>query len=158
MDTNIRQDAYDQIKYKIIHFHYLPGQKISEKKISSSLNLGRTPVREALIRIEREGLIEVIPQSGTYISIIDMQHASDGRFVRECVEPSIMLEAVVNMSQDNFHRLIDNMQEQEIAAENEDSDLFFDLDQAFHQEFYKAAKKESVWDWLQLTNVQVNHH
>lgn len=156
MDTNIRQDAYDQIKYKIIHFHYLPGQKISEKKISSSLNLGRTPVREALIRIEREGLIEVIPQSGTYISIIDMQHASDGRFVRECVEPSIMLEAVVNMSQDNFHRLIDNMQEQEIAAENEDSDLFFDLDQAFHQEFYKAAKKESVWDWLQLNNVQLN--
>lgn len=156
MDTNIRQDAYDQIKYKIIHFHYLPGQKISEKKISSSLNLGRTPVREALIRIEREGLIEVIPQSGTYVSIIDMQHASDGRFVRECVEPSIMLEAVVNMSQDNFHRLIDNMQEQEIAAENEDSDLFFDLDQAFHQEFYKAAKKESVWDWLQLNNVQLN--
>lgn len=32
MDTNIRQDAYDQIKYKIIHFHYLPGQKISEKR------------------------------------------------------------------------------------------------------------------------------
>ena len=72
MDTNIRDDAYNQIKYNIIHFHYLPQQKVSEKMISTSLKLGRTPVREAIIRIEREGLIEVIPQSGTYITTIDM--------------------------------------------------------------------------------------
>lgn len=156
MDTNISRNAYDQIKYKIIHFHYLPGQKVSEKMISESLNLGRTPVREALIRIEREGLIEVIPQSGTYVTIINMASAKNGRFVRECIEPKIMLEAMTKLTQEGLMHLLVNMQHQREAAQAEEPDHFFDLDQDFHHEFYKIANKNDVWNWLQLNNTQLN--
>ena len=131
MDTNIRRNAYDQIKYKIIHFHYLPGQKISEKMISESLNLGRTPVREALIRIEREGLIEVIPQSGTYVTIINMTSAKNGRFVRECIEPKIMLEAMTKLTQEGLMNLLVNMQHQREAAQAEEPDHFLILIKTF---------------------------
>lgn len=158
MDNNIQRSAYTQIKYKIIHFHYLPGQKISEKMISESLNIGRTPVREALIRIEREGLIEVIPQSGTYVTIINLTAAQNGRFVRECIEPKIMLEAMTKLSQEGLMHLIDNLRQQNKSAELSQPDHFFDLDQEFHQEFYKIAGKDKVWNWLQLNNIQLNRY
>lgn len=156
MDTNIRQDAYDQIKYNIVHFYYLPRQKVSEKSIAASLNLGRTPVREALIRIEREGLIEVVPQSGTYIATIDMNIAKEGRFVRECIEPQVMMEALAKHSSAQFETLRQNLNAQKKAAKADQTDLFFDLDQKFHQTFYQIADRSQIWDWLQLNNLQLN--
>ena len=156
MDTNIRQDAYDQIKYNIVHFHYRPRQKVSEKSIAASLNLGRTPVREALIRIEREGLIEVVPQSGTYIATIDMNIAKEGRFVRECIEPQVMMEALAKHSSAQFETLRQNLNAQKKAAKADQTDLFFDLDQKFHQTFYQIADRSQIWDWLQLNNLQLN--
>ncbi|MBU9790361.1 GntR family transcriptional regulator [Lentilactobacillus sp. TOM.63] len=156
MMDNMRSDAYHEIKYKIIHFDYIPGQKISEKTISQELGLGRTPVREAIIRIEREGLIEVIPQSGTYITRIDMADAKDARFVRECIEPKIMLSAAANISDESLATLRKNLSEQDKTASEINPDSFFDLDQDFHHEFYKVVNKEIVWDWLQINNTQLN--
>ncbi|MDC2829650.1 GntR family transcriptional regulator [Limosilactobacillus mucosae] len=156
MDTNIRQDAYDQIKYNIVHFHYLPRQKVSEKSIAASLQLGRTPVREALIRIEREGLIDVIPQSGTYIATIDIKTAKEGRFVRECIEPQVMMEALAKHSAAQFKNLQRNLNAQKKAAKSDQTDLFFDLDQEFHQTFYQIANRSQIWEWLQLNNLQLN--
>ena len=153
---NMRSDAYNEIKYKIIHFDYIPGQKISEKTISQELDLGRTPVREAIIRIEREGLIEVIPQSGTYITRIDMADAKDARFVRSHIEPSIMVDAAIKMTPEAKQALEDNLRSQAKTAMNNEPDNFFDLDQDFHHEFYKVVNKDTVWNWLQINNTQLN--
>lgn len=153
---NMRKDAYDQIKYRIIHFEYIPGQKISEKLISTELNLGRTPIREALIRIEREELIEVIPQSGTYITKIDLQEAEDGRFVRESIEPRIMLQAATMMTPEIKEKIQANLKEQEKTAKLNQPDSFFDLDQDFHHLFYSLDNKDTVWSWLQMNNTQLN--
>lgn len=156
MMDNMRSDAYNEIKYKIIHFDYIPGQKISEKTISKELDLGRTPVREAIIRIEREGLIEVIPQSGTYITRIDMADAKDARFVRSHIEPSIMVDAAIKMTPEAKQALEDNLRSQAKTAMNNEPDNFFDLDQDFHHEFYKVVNKDTVWNWLQINNTQLN--
>lgn len=156
MMDNMRSDAYNEIKYKIIHFDYIPGQKISEKTIFQELDLGRTPVREAIIRIEREGLIEVIPQSGTYITRIDMADAKDARFVRSHIEPSIMVDAAIKMTPEAKQALEDNLRSQAKTAMNNEPDNFFDLDQDFHHEFYKVVNKDTVWNWLQINNTQLN--
>lgn len=52
--------------------------------------------------MEREGLINVVPQSGTYIATIDMNIAKEGRFVRECIEPQVMMEALAKHSSVNL--------------------------------------------------------
>lgn len=156
MLDNMRSDAYNEIKYRIIHFDYVPGQKISEKLISQELNLGRTPVREAIIRIEREGLIEVIPQSGTYITKIDMADAKNARFVRSCIEPKIMVDAAVNISDEAIATIQKNLDQQQQTALKNEPDSFFDLDQEFHHAFYKVVDKDTVWNWLQINNTQLN--
>ena len=71
--NDLTGQAYDLILKKIIDAEYEPGQKISEKKIEEDLQIGRTPVREALLQLRQESLINVIPQSGTYISKIDLK-------------------------------------------------------------------------------------
>ena len=55
----------------------MPGQKISEKDIKTDIEIVRTPVREAILRLKQEGLINVIPKSGTYISLIELDRVHD---------------------------------------------------------------------------------
>lgn len=60
--------------------------KISEKELEQRLTIGRTPICEAIIRLRREALIHVVPQSGTYISKISIKQIEEARFVRETLE------------------------------------------------------------------------
>ncbi|MCT2886257.1 GntR family transcriptional regulator [Levilactobacillus brevis] len=156
LTNNMRSEAYNEIRYRIMHNKYTPGQKVSEKVISDELGIGRTPVREAIIRIERDGLIDVIPQSGTYISKIDMNTANNARFVRQIMEGEIMLEATGRMTDAFYQELQANMVEQERVVQKRDPDAFFDADEAFHKLFYMAADREEIWNWLQTINTQLN--
>lgn len=154
--NNMRSEAYNEIRYRIMHNKYVPGQKVSEKTISEELGIGRTPVREAIIRIERDGLIDVIPQSGTYISQIDMLAASNARYVRQILEVEIMMEATAKMTEWDYAALEENLSDQARVQRLKDPDAFFDADEEFHKLFYKAAGREAVWDWLQTVNMQLN--
>lgn len=98
--SNLTDQAYDRISQKIIKTIYKPGSKISEKAIESDLKIGRTPIREALLRLKQEQLIEVIPQSGTYISKIDLKSVLDARFVRTSIEQQVMKEAAIKKISD----------------------------------------------------------
>lgn len=153
---NMRSEAYKKLRYRIMHNKYTPGQKISEKMISEELGIGRTPVREAVIRVERDGLIEVIPQSGTYVSRIDMAMANSARFVRQVIEVEIMLEATSKMTSEWTAKLQQNLADQVAVAQEGDPDAFFDLDEAFHKTFYQVAGREEIWNWLQTINMQLN--
>lgn len=152
----MRNDAYEELKHRILHFEYLPGTKISEKNLAEDLNLGRTPVREAIIRIERDGLIEVIPQSGTYITKINLSDAENARFTRESIEKSVILEAIVSTDKSLQKRIKRNLVAQADAIEAQDADEFFNLDEQFHETFYEMAHRSSVWNWLQSINMQLN--
>ncbi|WP_461239769.1 GntR family transcriptional regulator [Paucilactobacillus sp. N302-9] len=156
--VNMRLDAYNKLKYQILHGVYFPGQKISEKIVSSDLGIGRTPVREAIIRLERYSLVEVVPQSGTYVTKIDMESAENTQFLRRKIDPDILLEFTIEASPDQFAKLEENLTEQKQAALDKDNDRFFDLDEQFHQLFYIGAKREMIWDWLQTINMHLNRY
>lgn len=157
-NLNMRTDAYNRLKYEILHGVYFPGQKISEKIVSQDLGIGRTPVREAIIRLERYSLVEVVPQSGTYVTRIDMQSAGNAQFLRREIDPDILLEFAVKATPDLFDRLETNLNRQIEAAKNSDNNLFFDLDEEFHQLFYIGAGRQQIWNWLQTINMHLNRY
>ena len=84
--------AYDKIREDIIFCRLAPGQKLSARILEETLGLGRTPVREALVRLGQEGMVFTVPQSGTYVSKIDLQSAENARYVRENLERSVAVE------------------------------------------------------------------
>ena len=155
--NDLTGQAYDLILKKIIDAEYEPGQKISEKKIEEDLQIGRTPVREALLQLRQESLINVIPQSGTYISKIDLKDVLDARFARASVESRIMREAAtINLNEEQIADLDQIIQNEKRTCENDDFPAFLESDDVFHEYFYKITNHQRVWDWLKKINIQFN--
>ncbi|MDN7144813.1 GntR family transcriptional regulator [Liquorilactobacillus mali] len=152
---NLHDQAYKIILEKILTAEYEPGQKISEKEISDELEIGRTPIREAILRLRQEGLISVIPQSGTYVTKIDLKVATSARFIRESIETNVIKEVALksDVKTDQLHVIIDN---QKHFSKQKQFEKFFSEDEDFHHEFYTLSGHDQVWEWLQTINTQLN--
>ncbi|MDN6031198.1 MAG: GntR family transcriptional regulator [Lactococcus lactis] len=157
LNFNLQNQAYNQITGKILRNEYRPGQKISQKNIEIDLQLGRTPVREALLRLRRDGLIYSIPQSGTFVTKIDLDAAINARFIRENLEAKIVSEAAA-LENNNLllNQARDAIELQEQYAAKAEYHNFFNADEEFHKTFYLMTNHAQVWDWLQTINIQFN--
>lgn len=157
--SNLTDQAYELISQKIIKTAYKPGSKISEKAIEHDLKIGRTPIREALLRLRQEHLIDVIPQSGTYISKIDLKSVLDARFVRTSIEQQVMKQATKIDISDSQRILFEiNLQNQYKAMIIKDQNLFLDLDDEFHHTFYQLTNHPEIWNWIQTINIQFDRY
>lgn len=148
--TNMGDQAYSIIRHKIMNLDYQPGAKISTTSISNNINLGKTPVREALLRLTQEGLVNMIPQSGAYVSKINLRTAEESRFSRELIETEIMQESATILKNNNLKELQENLKKQSQALKKHDFTPFFQLDNDFHHYFYTLTDHELTWEWLQL--------
>lgn len=158
--ASYKDEAYHIIKEKIIRLELLPGEKISRKQFVSMLDIGDTPVREAILQLKREGLLVIRPQSGTFISKINMQQVREAKFVREKLESAIVVEAIGIIDDAQIESLRQIVEMQEIYLKNGNSEKFFELDEEFHQFFYLVTDKTHVYTWLLDLNVHLNryHH
>ena len=78
--------VYSLLHHLIVHCVLPPGSPIREKDLSEQMEVSRTPIREALLQLEKEGLVEIYPQSGTRISKISMEEVCESHFIREAME------------------------------------------------------------------------
>lgn len=147
--------AYDKIREDIIFCKLAPGQKLSARLLEETLGLGRTPVREALVRLGQEGLVFTVPQSGTYVSKIDLQTAENARYVREHLERSVAVECCARIDQTGRDVLEALLSEQALAVRDRDSRSFFVLDNAFHRALFDIAGRTEVWRWIDSCNADL---
>ena len=94
------------LKFNIINLYLHPGEAISENEIAAQLNLSRTPVREAFIRLAQDRLINVFPQKGTSISKIGESSGDEGRFIRRVVEKELVKELCQKEDNAFFNRFL----------------------------------------------------
>lgn len=151
--TNAKEFAYEEIKNEILKLKLIPGTKISEKPISERLNVSRTPIREAFLKLAQEELLNIIPQSGTFVSLINLNLAEEARFVREVMETRIVGLCCEGIPEDSLFRLEVNLKMQEKLVSNdigkEQIEKFHDLDESFHKELFIACGKERTWKMIQ---------
>lgn len=86
MEKSLNEETYEKLKYDIMNFKLLPGDSISAQKIALRYDVSRTPAREAIVNLEKEGLLKVIPQSGTYVACINCKRSEQEWFVRKSLE------------------------------------------------------------------------
>lgn len=132
-----------------------PGRRLSEQEISVAMGLSRQPVREAFIRLAGEGLLEIRPQRGTFVSRISTQDVLDSRFVREAVEADLARRAARN-ADDALIADLDALLRQQEAAMGADPSNFMRLDEAFHRVLAAAAGKAQVWLYIQKLKSQMD--
>ncbi|WP_251551082.1 GntR family transcriptional regulator [Neobacillus muris] len=152
VNINAKDFAYEQLKSQILKLKLIPGTKISEKLMSDQLQVSRTPIREAFLKLAQEELLTIIPQSGTTVSRINLDLAEEARFVREIVEPQIVKLCCENLTDEMIFNLEVNLKMQEMLVHNEignrEVEKFLDLDESFHKELFKCCGKERTWKMI----------
>lgn len=152
--TSVGDYVYDVIKRNIINLNMAPGSRVSEKEISDILNVSRTPVREAFIKLAKEGLLYALPQRGTYISYIDLSIVEDARFIRESIEKSVLKIAVENFPEELLNVLQDNINKQQRLVEQKSFYEFLMTDDKFHRTIFVGCNKERTWSFIEHINAE----
>lgn len=130
-----------------------PGTKVSEQEIADAIGTSRQPVREAFLRLAGEGLLNIQPQRGTFVSKITAEEVLDARFVREAVEADLIRLACAKADAQALSVLRELLAQQS-AAQN--ATAFMALDEAFHRMIAQIAGKARAWDHLQKLKSQMD--
>lgn len=147
-----RDYIYNTLKAQILTLELKPGTKISEKEVSDLLNVSRTPVREAFLKLSEEELLEIYPQRGTVVSLINLDHVEEDRFIRENIERAVVRLACSNFTED--YAMETNLIMQELCCEKRDYSKLFELDDEFHKILFEGTNKKRTW---KMVHQQSNH-
>ncbi len=146
---NIGDIVYFTLLDNIVNLNLKPGDALNVKSISEQLNVSRTPVRDALIKLAKEGLVDVFPQKGTSVSRIDIRRVEEELFLRQSLE----VRAVSVFMQEYQHSHIDSLQafidKQVEALEAKDYLSCLEYDDKFHHVFFNAINKNMCWNTIQ---------
>ncbi|MFN2745848.1 GntR family transcriptional regulator [Bacillus sp. z60-18] len=148
-----RDQVYDWLKEDIMKFRLTPGTHISEKEISERYEVSRTPVREAFLQLSREGLLEIYPQKGTRVSLIDLHLVEEARFMRENLEKAVAELACEDFPEQAVIELEHNLNMQQLSMKQKNYESLFDLDEAFHKTIFDGCQKSNIWSVIQQMNV-----
>lgn len=117
--------------------------------------MGRTPVREALVRLAQESLVRTVPQSGTYVSPINLTFAESACYIREHLEKQVIVECCARATSAGIEQLDRAIALQEKAMAEEDRIGFFLSDNLMHRMIFSIACRSTVWSWLEATNADL---
>jgi DNA-binding GntR family transcriptional regulator len=127
-----RTRAYTALREAIVAMELPPGARLSENELAGLLGVSRTPVREALIRLRDEQLVEIAPQRGTFVTPISVRGVLDAQFVREALECAAVRLAAQRATDTDVADLTEMIQAQQRSREAGDLEAFYLLDEAFH--------------------------
>lgn len=126
---SLKLQAYNIIKEKIVRCEYTPGMMLSEERLQEDVHASRTPIRDALSRLEQDGLIQIMPKKGIMVSMLSIGEINKIFEVRMLFEPYVLR---------NYGYLLDDEQLMsfytrfEAMIVNGDSNHFYEIDDEFH--------------------------
>ncbi|MCB2053680.1 MAG: GntR family transcriptional regulator [Geminicoccaceae bacterium] len=156
-DRPMVAQVFDVLRARIVAVDFLPGERLSEKEISAALGVSKTPVREALIRLEEAGAVEIVPRSGTYVTPIRIDRYIEACFVRLNLEIGAVRRAAGAATHQAIARQLDAViLEQRAALAAGDYIAFFDLDQRMHRCVFELSGIGGVWTTISQTQAEVD--
>ena len=133
------------LRANIFNLNLYPGQLINENEIAEMLDISRTPVRESMIRLAQDNLIETFPQKGTYVSRINLKYVEEGWFARITMEKAIVKLVCENYASDELiNSLEENLHMLEYYVGTKDYLKILNMDDEFHRSIYRACGKERI--------------
>lgn len=145
---------YEVLHQDILSLHYYPGELISENAIAARFHVSRSPVRSAFLKLAKENLLEIRPQKGTFVSLLDFEYVREIVYMRSLVEVDILCQAAQSTDQSMLDDLVDNLhhQEQLIGQTGQAAlDAFYLLDSQFHFCCFRYVGRKRLWEILQAS-------
>lgn len=148
--------VFERLREMIVTLELAPATVLSRTELASRYGLSQTPVRDALMKLGEEGLVDIFPQHATLVSRINLKSATQAHFLRRSVE----LEVVRVLAEQGDAELVAHLRAT-IASQRKVCDLkdypkFLKLDQAFHQQMYEAAGVSELWDLVRRVSGHID--
>jgi DNA-binding GntR family transcriptional regulator len=137
--------VFEQLREMIISLTLAPGMVLNRLTLQQEFGLSSTPIRDALLRLRDDGLVEIFPQHATVVSPIDLTLAHQAHFLRRSIELEIVRDLALSPDPRLLARLQGFLAQQQALMEAEDFEAFTAADQAFHHYLYEAAKMQDLW-------------
>lgn len=155
---NYQEVVYRDLRGDIIEMARVPGSRIVEKEIAGLYGISRTPVREAVLRLAEERLVEVVPKSGTFVARIPLSRLPEALVARKALESATVGQAarVATESQVMGLRALIQRQRETAGAGQEES--FHRADEDFHAGIADAAGYGGIWTLVQQVKVQLDRY
>ena len=148
-ERNPKERSKEYVKrvllHNIISLQIKPGEQIQETHICDLFQVSRTPVREALIELAQLRLIDIYPQKGTYVSLIDLTLVEEGRYLRSVLDSDLAAMACEKIDEKYLDKMHENIVLQ-TYYESKDIDKFMKLDDEFHKIIYMACGKSYLYE------------
>lgn len=126
-DRDLKRRVYHTLREKLINCEYKPGSMLNESQLSEELGISRTPIREALTRIEQEGFIRIIPKKGIYVTDISLNDVLQIFQTRYEIEPVALKMAARRLPREELLRY-----REQFVGEEPDVRVGYKLDTAMH--------------------------
>ena len=149
---------YSDLRAELVSLQRHPGEAVSEAEIALSYGVSRTPVREAILKLSDEGLLEIFPQSGIFVSRIPLAALPEAIVIRKALEATTAQMAAQRATASqilNLHSILERQREANAAG---DSDAFHQADETFHATIAEVAGYPGIWTLIQQVKVHVDRY
>lgn len=158
---NLKTLAYQSIRSRIVSCEYAPGTYLNEELLTASLGLSRTPVRDALSRLEQEGLVRILPKRGILVKDFTPGDIRQIFEIRLLYEPYILRTYGSMIPEEALKKLYEIFQTADITQQcYENKDHFYKLDYEFHHLFMNTCPNEYLlksYELIQVQNERLRH-
>lgn len=144
-DRQAAPQVFERLRNMIISLELPPGSPLSRAALASQFGVSSTPIRDALMRLEEEGLVDVFPQYATVVSRVDVRLAQQAHFLRQALELEIVRGLAIRRDTALSAELNATIARQQQHAKDGDFEKFMAADNEFHSQLYAAADKQDLW-------------
>jgi DNA-binding GntR family transcriptional regulator len=130
---SLGQRVYQTLREAILSLAYRPGEILRKPDICAALGVSRSPVADAVARLQAEGLVDVIPQAGTFVARFSMQEIREGAFLREAIEVAAIERVASRIRDDELQQLRRNLTVQAALVADGDTPGFYAMDAGMHE-------------------------
>jgi DNA-binding GntR family transcriptional regulator len=130
---SLGQRVYQSLQQAILTLSFRPGEIIRKPEICDRLGVSRSPVADAVARLAADGLVDVVPQAGTFVTRLSMTDIREGAFIREAIEVAAAEQVAQTITELQIRDLRRNLMMQEALVADGDQQGFMQLDAQMHE-------------------------
>lgn len=142
--SSLKDYAYKYILDKISNGNIAPGEKLNEHTISSELDVSRTPVREALIQLEHDGLLERSPKRGYVIKTLTLKEARDAYLILGALDGFSAYLTCGRLTEKEINNMRFHIGAMDLAIETNNVDMYFTQEEQFHMTYIDLCDNEEM--------------
>lgn len=140
----LREIVCDTLRQAIVDGVFKPGERLMEIQLSEEMGVSRTPVREAIRKLELEGFVAMIPRRGTYVADISIKDINDVYEIRIALDVLAAGLTAERISDDSLDKLKDLLLNVEKQISSGDVDKIVEADSLFHDALYQASHNKRL--------------